>query len=518
MKRRTIVLLALFFFLAISGILMIQLSWIKNAITITDQQFRTSANKALESVVLDLEEKELIETIVGELSSSATDSITAVYNVNSPLARRLRGYEPDAEILEMYGLDYPNEPITITSQGQKIIITPDDRSLYPSEETIETSAESINAELAGRVTNKIVSLENIMEKILNDTPDLRERIDFSELQSMIRTALSKVGINLEFEFSVRSGISGIVWQTPGFTDRRGPSKFIIQLFPNDPVPGQNQLIMYFLQEEQYKFSRIGTLGFFSMLFVLILLLLVTGTFIVIFRQKKISEIRSDFINNMTHELKTPISTISLASQMMSDNTVAEEKKDYNHLARIISDESSRLKFLVERVLQMAIFEKTKVRLLYTRMDLHDVIRRASANFNLLIKSREGKILFTPEADNPFVHIDEGHFLNAMSNLIDNSIKYSKDKPYITISTKNIRKGILILIEDNGIGIPREDIKRIFDKFYRVHSGNVHNVKGFGLGLSYVKQIIEEHGGTIKVESQLNKGTKFIVFIPQNSSR
>ena len=511
MKRRTIVLLAIFFFLVISGLLLIQLYWIRNAIEITDQQFRNLANKALESVILDLEEKELINSIVEEIGPSSPDSITAIVPANSPLAMRLRGYHPNSKLLETYGLNNADELIAITSSGQKIFISAED---VTADELSEPSAQLTSAELSGRVSNKIVFLENIMEKILRNPPDIGDRIDPEDLQDQLRVALNNVGIQLDFEFSIRSGRAGIIWKTPGFTDRPGTKKFIIQLFPNDPVPGQNQLFLYFLQDQQYKFEKIGALGFLSLLFTTLLLILATGTFVGIFRQKKISEIRNDFINNMTHELKTPISTISLASQMIADKTISDKKKNTDNLAKVISDESMRLKFHVEKVLQMAIFEKTKMKFSLVDLDIHSVINNAVENFDLQIKSKDGIIKKDFQAVHSHALIDEIHFLNSVSNLIDNAIKYSGNKPEITISTKNIKKGIIITFEDNGIGISKEDLKRIYDKFFRVHSGNVHNVKGFGLGLSYVKKIIEEHNGTIKAESQINKGTKFTLFIPQ----
>ncbi len=515
MRRITIVLLAIFFSLAISGLILIQLYWISNAVAITDQQFRYSANKALESVVLNLEEKELIKNIVDDIDPASTDSVTAIVPANSPLAKKLHGYQPNSALLEMYGLNNPGEPIAITSSGHKIFISSENSSPFSTDETTEPSPQITNSEITGRVSNKIVFLEKIMQKILRNTPDIRERINPEKLKEELRKALNNVGIYLDFEFSIRSGRYGSIWKTPGFTDKPGTNKFIIQLFPNDPVPSQNQIVLYCLQEQQYKFEKIGNLGFMSLLFTLLLLILSTGTFIVIFRQKKISEIRNDFINNMTHELKTPISTISLASQMMADKSIPEKDKNIDNLAKVISEESMRLKFQVEKVLQMAIFERMKLKLSLVELDVHGIIEKAVENFTLQIIARNGVINTDLQATNPILLIDEIHFLNSISNLIDNAIKYSKEIPDITITTRNYKKGILITIEDKGIGITKENLKRIFDKFYRVHSGNVHNVKGFGLGLSYVKKIIEEHNGTIKVDSQINKGTKFMLFIPQN---
>jgi len=518
MKKSTIALLALFFFLALSGLILIQLYWIRNAIDITDQEFRMLANKALESVILDLEENELINSIVEEIDPATSDSVTAIVPANSPLARKLRGYQPNSKLLEMYGLNNPDQPIAITGSGQKIFISDENISDYISDESNETSPQAINAEITGRVSNKIVVLENIMDKILYNTPDIRERINPADLKPLLRQALSNVGIDLSFEYSIRSGRYGVIWKTAGFTDAPGTNKFIIQLFPNDPVPSQNQLVLYCLQEKHYKFGQIGSLGFLSVLFTSFLLLLSAGTFIVIFRQKKLSEIKTDFINNMTHELKTPISTISLASQLLADKTIPDETKNIDSLAKVISDESMRLKFQVEKVLQMAIFEKTKMKLNLVSMDINKILNSVIDNFKLQIGNSKGKIHTDYKAVSSSVMVDEIHFMNAISNLIDNAIKYSKGQPDITISTKNTRKGIIVIVEDKGIGISKEDLKRIYDKFYRVHSGNVHNVKGFGLGLSYVKKVIEEHNGIIRTESHLNKGSKFTIFIPQNGRK
>ena len=226
--------------------------------------------------------------------------------------------------------------------------------------------------------------------------------------------------------------------------------------------------------------------------------------------------KNDFINNMTHEFKTPISTISLAAQMLNDDSVRKSPAMLQHAASIINDETKRLRFQVEKVLQMSMFDKKKATVRLQEIDANSVIYNIINTFKLKVEKYGGTIKSTLDAEDAIIMVDEMHFTNVIFNLLDNAVKYRReDAPLqLLVTTRDIDNGKLeITVCDNGIGIKKEDLKKIFERFYRVHTGNVHDVKGFGLGLAYVKKMIEVLGGEIKAESEINVGTKFIIILP-----
>jgi len=239
------------------------------------------------------------------------------------------------------------------------------------------------------------------------------------------------------------------------------------------------------------------------------------TIVIIFRQKRYTEMRNDFINNMTHELKTPISSISLAAQMLNDETVTKSSSMMSHLGGVINDEAKRLRFLVEKVLQMSMFERKKAIFKMKQLDLNEMVESVANTFTLRVEHTEGKIYTEIEAVNSTIYVDEMHFQNVIFNLMDNAVKYRKpDRPInIYIRTWNDDTSLYLSIRDTGVGIKKDNLKKVFEKFYRVHTGNVHDVKGFGLGLAYVKKIIDLHKGDITVESEYGKGTKFTIKLP-----
>ncbi|HPR33620.1 MAG TPA: HAMP domain-containing sensor histidine kinase, partial [Prolixibacteraceae bacterium] len=288
------------------------------------------------------------------------------------------------------------------------------------------------------------------------------------------------------------------------------------LFTNDPgSPKPNYLKVFFPESRKHFLQSTSFMVYPTLLLVAFIIGIFTYTIVIIFRQKKLSSIKNDFINNMTHELKTPISTISLASQMLRDNSVNTTQSAIERISGVIFDESKRLSMQVEKVLQMAVFNEGRLKMKFRDFDLHEIVGQVIQTFELRVHSQQGEISFVPGASRSIIYGDSVHITNVLFNLLDNALKYRKEVPVIRVNTDNQKDTIELVVSDNGIGIAREHQKQIFERFYRVPTGNVHDVKGFGLGLHYVAKIIEAHKGTIRVESALNKGTTFIINFPIN---
>ncbi len=292
------------------------------------------------------------------------------------------------------------------------------------------------------------------------------------------------------------------------------SKFSVQLFKSSlTIAPQGYLNIHFPGKTGYVWRAVWTTLGAAILFTGIILFCFVYTMQIIFTQKKLSKIKSDFINNMTHEFKTPIATISLASDSITSPMISGNPAKVQRFANIIKQENRRMNSQVEKVLQMALLDKKDFQLKLTQVDAHEVVRQAVNNIGLRLEKKGGKSEAILNATNSFIEADLTHFSNVVNNLLDNAYKYSKESPHISVTTENVANGIKIKVKDNGIGMSKEARKHIFDKFYRVHTGNLHDVKGFGLGLSYVKAILTAHKGQIDVKSELGKGSEFILFFP-----
>ena len=346
---------------------------------------------------------------------------------------------------------------------------------------------------------------------------LSHRVNFRKLHQDLKAELESNGIDLPYHVRVLGADGKEIYRCAEYRDGDDNNAYKELLFKNDPPNRMGVLEISFPAATLNKYIY-NSVKFMIPSTILIMVLLVTFfiTVYLFIRQKKVSEIKNDFINNMTHEFKTPISTISLAAQMLQDPSVAKSPSMFGKLSGVITSETKRLRFQVDKVLQMSMFENSdNASLKMKELDANELINGVINTFAVKVEQGGGKIISNLEAEDPFVYVDEMHFTNVVFNLMDNAVKYKRqDEPLLlNIHTWNSNDNFMLSIQDNGIGISKDNLKKIFDKFYRVQTGNIHDVKGFGLGLAYVKQIIQAHRGSIRAESEMGIGTNFIIVLP-----
>ena len=345
---------------------------------------------------------------------------------------------------------------------------------------------------------------------------IENRITSEELDTVIGSSLIESGIDLKPEFGVISPHSDslpIVTNENYKTDLLN-SDFKTQLFPNDFYADHNELALFFPQRQVFIWKQITPLVISTLIFMLIIIYCFIYTIRRIYVQKRFAGRMVDFINNMTHEFKTPISTVALASEAIDRPDIISQSDKVARYNQMIRDENRRMRGQVEKILQMAVLEEGDYELNRTDIDLNELIRKAVDNISLQTENHKGKISFDLKAEKHFIKADTVHMTNIIHNLLDNAVKYSQERPEIEVSTHNRDNGIVIIIADHGIGIDEKVRKYVFDKYYRVSSGNVHNVKGFGLGLTYVKLMTEAQGGEIKLHSRENVGTTVELYFPE----
>lgn len=353
---------------------------------------------------------------------------------------------------------------------------------------------------------------------INIYKDYKPKVDSVMLDTILRQELLNEGITTNYVYAISSQLPFAKPKANYYKEVQKECDstkcyFKINLSPNNVFVTPQYLSVNFPNQQHYLLKTMWAMLCVSGGVILMLIVAFYYTITTISKQKKLSAIKNDFISNMTHEFKTPISTISLAAEMLNDASVLKTPEKQNRFVKMIMDENKRLSVLVESILQTSILDKGEFKLKPSENNVHDIIDQAIQNTQLLIDQRQGTITKHLYARNPVIVADKLHLTNIIFNLIDNAVKYTKDCPNIVITTKDTLNGIEIGVQDNGIGISKENQKKIFDKFYRVPTGNVHNVKGFGLGLSYVLAVVQKHYGTIYVESELGKGSTFKITMP-----
>ena len=376
--------------------------------------------------------------------------------------------------------------------------------------------------LRGKIYYEALQMRNILQPT-----SLEEKIDIEMLRKLIKQEFRNKRLPDEFDYGIYSKEdSSFVIINGHFTVNdfnkevsdtdlnKGnlmESPYYVNLFERE-LETDGVLRVYFKNKGIFS-GHIWKTLIGSIIFIGLVLFCFAYTVYVIFHQKKVSEMKTDFINNMTHEFKTPIATISLAADSITSPMIAEDKKKVSRFAGIIKQENKRMLSQVEKVLQMALIDKSDFNLKVTEIDLHPLIEQAVDYIRLQVVKRDGQVSAKLNATNSIIEGDQTHISNIIHNLLDNANKYSPEQPKISVETRNLPNGVEVIVKDNGIGMNKEAKKHIFDKFYRVHTGNLHDVKGFGLGLSYVKAMITAHKGQIDVKSELGEGSSFILFFP-----
>lgn len=376
----------------------------------------------------------------------------------------------------------------------------------------QTVTPDIKIEKSGRLDILDNAQFDIGYKDIAAVKPIQERVSNEMMQKLLSEELNEYGVKTPFEFNVYSNGLATKIKSERFKYEK-QSTYSIPIFIDNDGNNKYQLLLTFPQKKKFLFSELIGICILSIIFTLIIVIAYSSALNQLIKQRQISEIKTDFINNMTHEFKTPIATINLALDAIKNPKIIDDKEKVLRYLQIIKDENKRMHAQVENVLRISKLEKRELDINKESNNIHEIIEDAIEHVNLIVEDRTGTITTHLDATRTSVLLNDVHFTNVIVNILDNAIKYSPEKPIIDIQTENVKDFIIIKIKDQGSGMSKTAQKRIFEKFYREHTGDLHNVKGHGLGLAYVKRIVDDHNSEIFVESEKGKGSTFIIKVP-----
>ena len=510
MKKSTIWFLTITMVVTFVGLLFTQFMYMEDMIRMRMEQFKEAVQRSLYTVSTLLEEDEaqefLTEAIENDLLSYGSDDVSEII-----VQPQLSITNPDGSVTT-YTFNSFKERVKALQSA------PSWKGMTKVPPPMMIAYKNMHDMLKSQYLYQRALIDDVIINLLGQasTRPIMERVDTRKLGTYLKTEFENNGLNFPFEYALIDNKGKVVYHSKGYDAAVSDKMLFSQIiFPNDPPGRRNALRVYFPTQNDYILDSVRFI-IPSIIFTLVMLVTFTFTIIVVFRQKKLTDMKNDFINNMTHEFKTPISTISLAAQMLNDPVMTKSPAMFNHISGVINDETKRLRLQVEKVLQMSMFDRQKTQLKLHNVDVNDLIAGVMSTFKIKVEKFGGTIDADLPAEDMIVAVDEMHFTNVIFNLLDNAVKYRREEVPLSlfISTRIIADDkVEISISDNGIGIKKDDLKKIFDKFYRVSTGNRHDVKGFGLGLAYVYKIIKDHKGDIRAESELNSGSTFIITLP-----
>ena len=503
MKRTTITIISLIIGISFFGLLFLQGRIVEAMVKMRKEEFDETVFRALDQTSRDMERNETFRY----LETVASKSGYEVENLSKQVQRQIQ--------TSLALGDTVNTPFKLQTQAKRPSQMPKALTLKPV-----SSLDAASQRFQEFVKNAYLYQKGVLDEVIYtilynaSEKDFRDRVDFRLLDSSLRTELEAAGIHLTYHFTVYDSNGEEVFRCADYDEKGSEYSYTQTLFRNDPSQKMGVLRVHFPGMNRYV-SGIAKTMIPSLVFTIVLFLTFCFTVWLIVRQKRDTEMKNDFINNMTHEFKTPISSISLAAQMLGDKSITKSEAMIDNLSGVIVNETKRLRYQVEKVLQMSLYERNNIRFNEKEIDANVVIDDVVKTFQLKVKQNGGELIAQLDAEDAAIYVDEMHFTNVVFNLMDNAVKYRReDVPLrLVVSTKTQGKNLMVTVEDNGIGIRHDDLKRIFDRFYRVHTGNQHDVKGFGLGLAYVRGMVELMHGSIKAESEIGRGTKFIITLP-----
>lgn len=558
MSRSAILVIILLMSVSLIGIVLLQVYWIRHDYVMKEQQFDRQVQDAMNHAVQKADARQVLNFISRKYLGFESDS-NFWKAMDSTLAEKqipdddLVLENTDSSFVKKYPLAETRVLLRDSiinsghSQQEKLIIRSDslheiteidhvrisekqsaEDKMVLKNEMLQAEVEKKRIRLEQELTRLKVKLSSKVERVNEvmtgialsyaaSEDDPLEHISVAEIDTILARELRYRGIDIPYSFGILNSKADSV--IPGrdtvAADALRQARYSIELFPNELYSRGLMLLVHFPSRTAFVLGTMWIMLSASALFTLTIIFVFIYTVNMLLKQKKISEIKSDFINNMTHEFKTPIATIALAIDAINNPKISADKDKIGYYSNIIREENRRMNRQVETILQTALFEKSDFNIKREPVNLHDLIQKATDNIRVQVASRNGSIIISLNSASPVIEGDELLLTTAIVNLLDNANKYSPGEPEITVTTEDREQGIVLSIADKGMGMDKETMERIFEKFYRKTSGNIHDVKGFGLGLNHVKSIVNAHGGEIKVTSEPGKGSCFSIYFPKH---
>jgi len=541
MSRNKFIGLIFMMLISITGIIWVQIVWIGNAVGIRNENFNRAVLNCLDDAANMIESSRKMDFF----NDFVLNDPIMFGNNPADIAGYLSIGSYSSQNGSNFSLRITNQSITgnfDSIQGTEInrsVIVSGDTTVYsdtvsffikspdqPGEVRIVSQGSTGNSdanaeyikrnEFLNRIKKRAREFQNMSNQMISEIYQWEKTLELNnnEIGYALQRSLMFSGIETPFEFAVIK--DGRVVEGTFKKSARGDflkSNYMVRLFPDNIIRQDLLLSVVFPERTNYVLGSMALILGGSLLFSFIILATFGLSLFFIIRQKKISEMKSDFINNMTHEFKTPISTISLAADTITNPKVINDESSVRHFISMIKKENSRMNKKVETILQIASLDKKEIDFRFENVSLHSIIERALDTIEIQVQQRNGTIRLNLGAGEPVIYGDTEHLTNLVNNLLDNAIKYSPESPDVTVETKNNEKGIIMTVEDKGIGMTKSVQSKIFERFYRQSSGNIHDIKGFGLGLNYVRAIVDAHKGLVTVFSEHGKGSRFEIFLP-----